>query len=1001
MNPDNPELAWGTDGFTQDLQYGYLGPIDSAPQKHNPKLILNTPGTSVLRILREQIAKCEEFTFSVAFVTPRAIALLKQELAEFEGEGRIITSNYLGFNSPEAFAELYNLTRLKIDVRLHGAEAFHPKGYIFEHARTVTTMVGSSNLTESALVKNHEWNLKVSALRESDLGRQLATLVQDQVRDSVPLSREWITKYAETYVPPHARPKRLAPFMPVPSQTEPFTPYDVVEPDPDAVEATVGAVEQTITAVLPPTITPNRMQQDALNQIALARSGSAPRALIISATGTGKTILSALDVRAVDPQRLLFVVHREQILDRTIVEYQRVLGGDVSDYGKFSGSQKRPNARYIFATVQTLSRPGALETFDRDSFDYVVFDEAHRCGSPSHRRVLDYFTPAFTLGMTATPERSDGFNVFELFNYVVPYEIRLQHALEEDMLAPFHYYGITDATFDDGTTVTAETGLPHLISPARVAHLIDKLELYGQAGVKPCGLIFCSSVDEAHALSDALNEELLHEKPLRTVALSGRDSTERREQMVERLVAGDLDYILTVDVFNEGVDIPPVNQVVMLRQTQSAIVFVQQLGRGLRKAPGKDYLVVIDFIGNYATNYLIPIALFGDNSLNKESLRQELIAAEESGVLPGLSSVRFDKLAQERVLTSISTTNLVTKRKLRDAVVAMQNRVGGVPRLWDFYRFESADPVVLATIDGTYPRLLKSLLRVNVNLTPAEDRALQVFSQEVLASKRPHEFVLLKGLLREGTLSWARIEALLRETNLPTSDQIVRSVADSLTLDTHHSADLKKYGDPPVNRTDAGIALAPEVLNAYRASSTFSEEVDDLLKTGSTLVRDRYDPSKPFTRGLQYTRDDVARMLCLPRAWKSIFMGYKADLDSGACPVFVTLHKASDITATTAYEDQILDPTTMLWYTRNRTTLNGDQEAAIVANEVEIHVFVKKDDTEGRNYYYLGRAHAHDAEQTTMAGKDGKRASVVRMHLRFEVPIDAGLYDYFHPTITS
>ncbi len=218
---------------------------------------------------------------------------------------------------------------------------------------------------------------------------------------------------------------------------------------------------------------------------------------------------------------------------------------------------------------------------------------------------------------------------------------------------------------------------------------------------------------------------------------------------MSELEAGELDYILTVDVFNEGVDIPSVNQVIMLRQTQSAIVFVQQLGRGLRLASGKDYLVVIDFIGNYTNNFLIPIALFGDESLNRESLRERLNETVEGGALPGLSSVSFDEISRERILSSISQTQLDSMSNLKNALLAMRNRVGGVPKLWDFYRFQSVDPVLLATKREHYPALVQALLRVDSELSPAESRALNLISHEVLAAKRLHEFLLLELLLGE------------------------------------------------------------------------------------------------------------------------------------------------------------------------------------------------------------------------------------------------------------
>ena len=251
------------------------------------------------------------------------------------------------------------------------------------------------------------------------------------------------------------------------------------------------------------------------------------------------------------------------------------------------------------------------------------------------------------------------------------------------------------------------------------------------------------------------------------------------------LESGQLDYILTVDIFNEGVDIPSVNQVIMLRQTQSAIVFVQQLGRGLRKSANKEYLVVIDFIGNYSNNYLIPTALFGDESLNKESLRKNLIAAEEIGVLAGLSSVRFDRISQERVLRSITSTTLDNMREVGRAIVAMHNRVGAVPELWDFLRFESVDPVLLATKRENYPALIKSVLHVDTGLASDEHKALALISHEVLTAKRPHELILLELLLSQGSATTAQIEQVFRATGIPSTSSHVESTIDTFTLERH------------------------------------------------------------------------------------------------------------------------------------------------------------------------------------------------------------------------
>lgn len=955
-------------GFGQDVDFGYIDRAISAPRQKHPQLVLNTANNSMLRSLRNELKRAASFTFSVAFVTPRAIALLKQELVDFEGVGRIVTSDYLGFNSPQAFAELLNLRRIGIDVRLHEDSAFHPKGYVFQRPEGVTVILGSSNLTENAIVRNHEWNLRVSAARDSDLAEQFSNLLDDELFRSVPLTQEWIDAYASSWAPLVRASRPISPTLPLRTESE---------------------------------ITPNGMQIEALNAIAESRAMGNDKALIISATGTGKTILSALDVRAMNPKRLLFVAHREQILDKALREFQRVLGGPDADFGKLAGSTRQTDRRYLFATVQTLSQRHVLDSLDPAAFDYILIDEVHRAGASSFEQILEYFRPEFLLGMTATPERPDGINIFEIFNHNVPYEIRLKSALELNMLAPFHYYGVADVTFDDGFTTSEITSLERLVGAKRVEHVVNALKTYGQAGVAPRGLIFCSRKDEAHALSRELNERTLHGAPLRTVALTGEDSIANRERVVELLEAGELDYVLTVDIFNEGVDIPTINQVVMLRQTQSSIVFVQQLGRGLRNAVGKEYLVVIDFIGNYTNNFLIPIALFGDDSLNRESLRKNLVAAEEVGVIAGLSSVRFDPIAQERVLRSLATTKLDSLHNLKAAIDIVRHRIGQMPLLMDFLRFESVDPILLATKVGNYRELLAKLYKDDSGLTLTESRILSMISRELLTAKRPHELLLLRELLRHGDLSSEAIATALAGVAVPavaTADSAMRSI--TLEFNTATERQNFKAGGAAEAIESGGLRLSTDIARSYQQSAAFRRDIDDVIATGLALIASRYRPERPFTPGLQYSRKDACRLLNWSSNMYSTLYGYKVDSTTGTCPIFVTLDKSHEVSAGTAYEDVLVDPHTMLWFTKSKRTLDSPDVRPIVANEVDLHVFAKKDDAEGADFYYLGLAQSADAKQTTMPGAHGRPLSVVTMNLHFYEPINAGLYDYFHRTVT-
>lgn len=962
------------EGFSKDLDFGYVNKLADAPKKHHPELVLNNETNSMLRALRFEMRRASSFTFSVAFVSPRAIALLKQELIDFEGVGRIITSDYLGFNSPAAFAELLNLQSLGLDVRISDKEAFHPKGYVFTQPDGVTAILGSSNLTEGALARNHEWNLRVSASRESDLASQFTNLLDEELFSSEPLTQTWIDRYSDNYQPPADRSSKRVPS------------------DMSGIDLTLNAG-----------ITPNAMQVDALSAIASFRAAGKDRALVISATGTGKTILSAFDVRAVNPKKMLFIAHREQILDRSIAAFKDVLGAPSSEFGKVVGSSRELDKRYVFATVQTLSQDRVLEEINPEAFDYILIDEVHRAGASSFQKVIEHLKPDFLLGMTATPERTDGQNIFEIFDYNVPYEIRLNSALELGMLTPFHYYGVADLTFDDGTTTSDATSLRKLVAPERVQHIVKTIELYGQAGVDPRGLIFCSRNEEARELSEELNKLKLRGKQLRTVALTGQDSVEERERVVGLLESGEIDYILSVDIFNEGVDIPTLNQVIMLRQTQSSIIFVQQLGRGLRKVKGKEFLVVIDFIGNYANNFLIPIALFGDDSLNKESLRKNLIAAEEAGVLSGLSSVSFDKIAQKRVLQSLSTVKLDSLQNLKTAIEVVRNRVGRIPLLSDFMKYESVDPVVLATREGNYPALLEKVKISTSELSKENLNFLTCISQEMFVSKRPHELLLLRLLLADGGLTFESAQVELAAVGLQIDRQEFNTVMKSLTLEFNTEPEVKALGgiSPVLEKPDGTYWLLKSFRDSYQNQESFQSQVDDLIDTGLNLIADRYRIDQPFTVGKQYSRKDASRLLNWRSNMSSTIYGYKVDAETGTCPVFVTLHKSEEVSASTAYEDELIDPQTLQWFTRSKRTLQSKEVDLIVNNEVKIHVFAKQSDADGPGHYYLGQAHAEEAIETTMPDKDGKALSVVRMYLKFEQPIQTGLFDYFHSVLTA
>lgn len=485
-------------------------------------------------------------------------------------------------------------------------------------------------------------------------------------------------------------------------------------------------------------------------------------------------------------------------------------------------------------------------------------------------------------------------------------------------------------------------------------------------------------------------------RPLRTAAVSGRDSQQRRDELVLDLREGCLDYLLTVDIFNEGIDIPEVNQIIMLRQTQSSIVFVQQLGRGLRKAPGKEYLVVVDFIGNYQNNYMIPIALFGDRSRNRDTLRKQMRQAISEGTLSGLSTVSFDRIAAERVLASIDTARIDTKRQLLDAYRELRTRQAEPPRLADFAEAGAVDPVVLANGFENYARLLTAAREEVPVLPPWQDAVLTFVTKELLNGRRRAELGVLRDALaklRDDVDAVVGLTDSVADSMGPGASALqARSVGRVLDLSFFTQAERKKYGGQPLvidgKATD-------DLTDAYLANGFFASVLDDTIATGLLVNAQRYVGSSDLVVGQKYGRKDALRVLNWASNEASTVYGYKVDPVTATCPIFVTYHKSDEIAETTRYEDAFVDERTFTWFSKSRRTLESKDVRQILGGEIALHLFVKKSDVEGTDFFYLGRATtaAAEAQQLTMPAEKGE-VSVVRTTLHLERAVDAGLYDF-------
>ncbi|MDD6205417.1 DEAD/DEAH box helicase family protein, partial [Succinivibrio sp.] len=707
----------------------------------NSEFVSNDPvyGKKVLSSIEDGLKTCDCFYISVAFITSSGIEPLLPVLKDLENrniKGQILTTDYLTFSEPRALEKLAKFSNITLKMyvtknpKKGEKTGFHTKGYIFRKDESYQIIIGSSNLTQSALTYNKEWNTKLDSSENEKFAK-------DVLHEFNIL---WNSENSKLY----SEYKAIYELD-----------YKIVK------EQEKAAVSSEILSLQTYDLKPNRMQTEFIDSLKeLIRNGQ-KRALLISATGTGKTYASAFAMRELGFKRVLFLVHRGQLARQTKKSYEKVFANSVS-MGLVGAGYHEYDADYVFATVQTLNRDEHLLQYEKDAFDCIVLDEAHHVPADTYQKVMEHFTPKLWLGMTATPDKRDdnveGRNVYELFNYQIAYEIRLQQAMEENLLCPFHYFGITDLSII-GDNEEASRDFSMLTSDERVKHIITQADYYGYSGDKVKGLIFCSSIKETEELSAKFNQMINPSTGclFRTIALNGSASEMERQNAFERLAMNEdeatadnqpLDYIFSVEILNEGVDIVEVNQVIMLRPTQSPIVFIQQLGRGLRKATGKEYVVILDFIGNYNNNFMIPIALSGDRTYNKDNIRRYIM--EGGRVIPGASTVHFDEISRKRIFASVDNANFSDIKLIRENYTNLKNKLGRIPKLRDFDDYGEMD--VLRIFDNNslgsyYKFLMKYEKEYKVRLSEDEEKVIEFVSKKLANGKRIQELQLLKRML--------------------------------------------------------------------------------------------------------------------------------------------------------------------------------------------------------------------------------------------------------------
>ena len=934
--------------------------INSLPDLQ-PQIIYNdyNSGSNLLVELLQELQTCKRFYFAIAFITQSGLICLKECLKCLQEKnitGDILTTDYLYFNQPKALQELQQYPNLNI--RIYTKENFHIKGYIFEQNDYYTLIVGSNNLTQTALKANKEWSLKINSLVNGALINNTLSQFQQMWQEAMPLTDIWLKQYADKY---HSLQKLKRQF---------------------------ATAQENISTN---DITPNKMQQEALKALEKLQQDNKHKALLISATGTGKTYLSAFAVKKAKPKRLLFLAHREQILKQACKTFAKIIP-DIQ-YGILSANHKDFHKPYLFATINMLSKEENLTQFAPTHFDYIIIDETHRVGASSYLKILNYFQPQFLLGMTATPERTDGFDIYQLFDHNIAYEIRLNQAMQENLLCPFHYFGITDITVDD-QEINDNSTFNDLTTDARVTHIINQSQYYGFSGERLRGLIFCSHIEEAQILSQKFNERGFH-----TIALSGKDSQETRTNAIHKLEQKErstgLDYIFTVDIMNEGIDIPAINQIIMLRPTKSAIIFVQQLGRGLRKYPQKDYVVILDFIGNYQNNFMIPIALSGDISYNKDNIRHYV--AEGNRFIFGSSTIHFDKIARQKIYQAIDSAKLSDTALLKNEYLQLKQKLGKIPSIFDFSQFGSIDILKFLDKFKTYHNFLQKYDKdYTIRFNTIQEEILYFISYRFAKGKRIHELIALKLLLKNTPHLLIDIEQILTtKYHQELTEQIKVSLIRNLTNLFTISNEQSKFSNCIFIKENNNDYIISDIFKSVLQDEKFYFQINEILDFALERYQKYYQNRYKDTNLVlyqKYTYEEVCYLLNWPQKINPNAMaGYFYEKTTHTMPVFINYitpdKKRVD------YTNEFLSNTLITAYSKsNRKLDSSDAKHIYNAKEEQnkLYLFVRKpsEDKEAKEFYFLGEIIAQGKPEFA------SKYNGFKILYKLDTPVRADIFDY-------
>jgi superfamily II DNA or RNA helicase len=904
----------------------------------NNYFLSNLTKTKFISVLENKILSSKKILFSVSFIKQAGFRLIKGSLITAIERGthiQIITSSYKNFTDPSVLYELLDIQekhpniQIRLDHHSFIDKGFHTKGYLFIHDEGVTSIIGSTNLTRSALLTNFEWNAMYEG-PQNDFFDSILEEFDSIWEHTKPISYELIKSY----------------------EVEKLNAFEHWDMDYELIHSEVK---------------PNKMQQQALLELNRNRR---EKALIIAAMGTGKTYLAAMDAKAFGAKRILFVVHRENILDNAMKAFRDVFGPSPS-MNKFLGDTKNKHADFIFTTNLTINQ--SYQQFDPYDFDYIIIDEVHHASASTYQQVIRYFKPDFLLGLTATPERMDNQNIFEIFDYKVPYEIRLRDAIENDIIVPFQYYGIRNKyiNYDEKyTKKEVDAYLRDFTSEKNARFILEEIKKH-PVNEKLKALCFCTSVDHAKAMAEAFNA-----LGVESVSLTGEDNPQFRNDIYLKLSKNHdpLNIICTVDVLNEGIDIPAVNMVLFLRPTESVTIFIQQLGRGLRKHPNKPYLTVLDFIGNsYQRSIYIAKALGTLSNVpvfNKKQLIHLIKNDFQDIKIPDLK-ISLDQLSKEEILSYLENINEYSFSNLKQDYLSFKNYLGlsKAPKHTDYLDTDRSPDLVNfirsskpAKSGGrSYLGFLEALGET-VPLFNHEQMKLIEFLSNLLPLIRPEEFFLIRMLLNGPKSKQSLKEGL----KLYFIEQFIPFFEHALGYMTGRINPSKFNDKDAIVTIDSfrNYALRADLFNVE-----FKDFLSDLLEYGlnryekeNGLVSQQLIPYKTYFNH-QF-------MLAMCEGYLNYQKGTM--IKDKKVYIFTNLNKEDQAKEDLKYHDAFINPTTFEWESKIDVTPQSKEGQKLIHSE-EAHLFVRAKSNQGSYtlpMIYLGKGrlvepNAHPSKSTT------------------------------------